>query len=57
MKLFDIYKGSHIPDGKKSTAFNLILRAPDRTMTDAEADGVVKSVLKALEETLGAVIR
>ena len=57
VKLFDIYQGSHIPAGKKSTAFNLILRAPDRTMTDAEADGVVKAVLKELEEKLGAVIR
>ena len=34
--LFDIYRGSQIPAGKKSCAFALRFRAPDRTLTDAE---------------------
>ena len=55
--LFDIYTGSHIPAGKKSTAFSLKLRAEDRTLTDADSDAVMAAILAALKEELGAVIR
>jgi phenylalanyl-tRNA synthetase beta chain len=55
--LFDIYTGSHIPEGKKSTAFSLKLRAEDRTLTDADSDAVMAAILAALKEELGAVIR
>ena len=55
--LFDIYTGAPIPEGKKSVAFSLKLRADDRTLTDAEADADVKSVLALLESELGAVLR
>ena len=57
INLFDIYRGANIPAGKKSVAFSLELRADDRTLTDADSDGVIASVLKKLEETLHAVIR
>ena len=50
-------KGSHVEEGKKSTAFSLTMRADDGTLTDAEADAEVKSVLAALEKELGAVLR
>ena len=46
-----------IAEGKKSTAFSLTLRADDRTLTDADSDGVISAVLKALETELGAVLR
>ncbi|MCI8422493.1 MAG: phenylalanine--tRNA ligase subunit beta, partial [Lawsonibacter sp.] len=55
--LFDIYRGANIPDGKKSVAFNLVLRADDRSLTSEEADADVKSILDALEKELGAVLR
>ncbi len=57
VKLFDIYRGTGIPEGKKSMAFSLELRADDRTLTDADSEGVMSKVLKALSETLGAVLR
>lgn len=57
VKLFDIYTGSHIAEGKKSTAFSLTIRSDEQTLTDAEADAVVKDVLAALDKELGAVIR
>ena len=38
VSLFDIYRGVGIQSGKKSVAFNLILRADDRSLTAAEAD-------------------
>ncbi len=55
--LFDIYTGVHIPEGKKSTAFSLLMRADDRTLTDDDADGVMKTVLESLKEKFGAVMR
>ena len=55
--LFDIYTGAPIPQGKKSVAFNLTLRADDRSLTSEEADEDVKSILSALEQELGAVLR
>lgn len=55
--LFDIYAGVGIAPGKKSVAFNLTLRADDRSLTAEEADADVKSVLALLERELGAVLR
>ena len=55
--LFDIYRGKGIDAGKKSVAFNLVLRADDRSLTAQEADEDVKSILAALERECGAVLR
>ena len=55
--LFDIYRGKGVAEGKKSVAFSLQLRADDRTLTDADSEGVTKKVLSALETKLGAVLR
>ena len=57
VELFDIYTGSPIPEGKKSVAFNLTLRSDDRSLTAEEADADVKSILTALEQECGAVLR
>ena len=55
--LFDIYTGVGIAPGKKSVAFSLTLRADDRSLTAEEADNDVKSILTALEQECGAVLR
>ena len=57
VQLFDLYRGKGIPEGKKSLAFALELRADDRTLTDSDSDGVVKNILAALEEKLGVILR
>ena len=57
VELFDIYTGTGIPEGKKSVAFSLVLRADDRSLTAEEADADMKVVLAALEQNLGAVLR
>ena len=57
VKLFDIYRGTGVPEGKKSMAFSLELRADDRTLTDADSESVVSKVLAALAEKLGAIQR
>ena len=57
VRLFDIYRGKGIDSGKKSVAFSLLLRADDRTLTDADSDGVISAVLAALEKELDAHLR
>jgi len=55
--LFDIYNGANLPAGKKSVAFNLVLRSDERSLTAQEADDEVKIILDALEKAFGAVLR
>ena len=57
IRLFDIYRGVGIPEGKKSAAFSLELRADDRTLTDADSEQVITKVLDALKEKLNATLR
>ncbi len=57
VSLFDIYRGKNLGEGKKSVAFNLVLRSDDRSLTGEEADADVKSILEALEQDCGAVLR
>ena len=57
VRLFDIYRGKGIAEGKKSLAFSLTLRADDRTLTDADSDGVISAVLSRLDAELGAKLR
>mgnify|MGYP000208835718 CR=1 FL=1 len=55
--LFDIYTGVGIAPGKKSVAFSLTLRSDDRSLTAEEADADVQSILDALKQECGAVLR
>ena len=57
VRLFDIYRGVGVPEGKKSMAFSLELRADDRTLTDTDSEGVVTKVLASLKEKLDATLR
>ena len=57
VSLFDIYRGPGVASGKKSVAFNLVLRADDRSLTGEEADEDVQSILAALKADHNAVLR
>jgi len=57
IKLFDIYRGTGVPEGKKSVAFSLELRADDRTLTDTDSEAVVAKVLSALKDKLNVTLR
>ena len=52
IRLFDQYVGPPIPPGKKSLAYSLSYRAPDRTLTDAEVNTVHAQLLVALKDAL-----
>ena len=56
VRLFDVYRGSGVDEGKKSMAFALAYRAPDRTLTAEEVQGphskLVRKVLGAVDGEL-----
>ncbi|MFI3254798.1 MAG: phenylalanine--tRNA ligase subunit beta [Eubacteriales bacterium] len=55
--LFDVYQGKGIPEGKKSLAFNLLLRSDNASLTGEEADKEIATILSALEKEHSAVLR
>lgn len=55
--VFDYYKGEHVPNGKKSIAFNIRYRSAERTLTEVETDEAHKGLLKYLAEKTGATVR
>lgn len=57
VKLFDVYRGKQVEEGKKSVAFTLTYRDKDKTLTDEDVAEVHNKVLEALKEKLNAVLR
>ena len=57
VRLFDVYRGGQIPEGMKSLAFSVTMRASDHTLTDEESDKVTKKILTLLERELGLTLR
>lgn len=55
--LFDVYTGDPIPPGKKNLTWSLIYQAPDRTLTDAEANAIQDRIIATLREEFDAVLR
>ena len=55
--LFDIYRGSQVPEGQKSLAYSLTLRAPSATLSPEEVESVRRNVVTALQKRLGAKLR
>ncbi|MCH7479260.1 MAG: phenylalanine--tRNA ligase subunit beta, partial [SAR324 cluster bacterium] len=57
VRLFDLYRGDSIGQGKKSLAYALTYQAEDRTLTDAEVAKVRSKIVKRVEKELGAELR
>ncbi len=57
VRLFDLYQGEQIMEGKKSLAYALTYQAPDRTLTDPEVAKVRTKIIERLEKELGAKLR
>lgn len=56
IRLFDVYSGSQIPEGKKSVAYSVWLRSADGTLSDTEIEAVSSAIIKNLEAA-GAELR
>ncbi len=57
VRLFDVYTGPGVEAGRKSLGVAVRLQAPDRTLTEAEIEGVAAKVVAAAEKATGAVLR
>jgi phenylalanyl-tRNA synthetase beta chain len=57
VKLFDVYSGKQLPEGKKSLAYRLVYQSPDKTLTDETVNKVQEQILKRLTGELGATLR
>jgi len=57
LRLFDVYEGEKVEQGRRSLAWRLVFRAPDRTLTDPEIETVVDAVVRRLEEDFDVRIR
>jgi phenylalanyl-tRNA synthetase beta chain len=56
-RVFDVYHGDQVAPGHKSVALHLVFQAPDRTLTDEEADMARARIVDALRERFGAELR
>ena len=57
IELFDVYKGRHISENRKSVAFRLLFISENKTLESEEVDKIVKNIIKKLETNLGAILR
>jgi phenylalanyl-tRNA synthetase beta chain len=57
IELFDIYEGEGIGAGRRSMAYSLEYRSPERTLTDDEANAMHETVKQALRRELGVDVR
>ncbi len=56
-RVFDVYQGAQVGEGRVSLALHLEFHAPDRTLTDAEADEARDAIVAALRDRFGAELR
>ncbi|MEQ3347458.1 phenylalanine--tRNA ligase subunit beta [Peptoniphilus senegalensis] len=56
-KVFDIYEGENIEEGKKSVAFSLVFRAAERTLEDAEVTEICEKIVAEIESEIKAKLR
>ena len=57
LRLFDVYRGAGIAEGRRSLAYTLRLDAPDHTLTDDEVAEVRRRCIDAVESALPATLR
>jgi len=55
--VFDLFEDKSIGDGAKSVGISMLLRSPDKTLTDEEANCVREKAVKTLDSSFGAQIR
>jgi phenylalanyl-tRNA synthetase beta chain len=54
---FDVYRGEQVGEGRKSIAFRVEFRSPERTLTDEDAAALREKIVAALRERFGAELR
>jgi len=57
IRVFDVYRGEQVGEGKKSIAFSVAFQSPERTLSDDDAAALRARIADALAERFGAVLR
>lgn len=57
VELFDVYTGSHVPEGQKSIAVRIRYCSPDRTLTDEEVNRLHQRVIENLKKKINVALR
>ena len=57
IRLFDVYEGKNLPEGKKSYAVKFVLQDDEKTLNDKQIDAIMQKIQKSLESELGAQLR
>lgn len=57
IRLFDVYEGKNLPEGKKSYAIALTLQDDEKTLNDRQIDAVMAKIIDSLKKNVGAELR
>ena len=57
IRLFDVYQGAGLPDGKKSLAITVVLQPQERTLTDAEIEAFSQRLIAQVEKATRGQLR
>ncbi len=57
IKVFDVFAGGNLGDGKKSLAINVTLQPLEKTLTDEEIDAVAERIVDSVTKKTGGVLR
>ena len=57
IKIFDVYEGKNIPEGKKSIAIRIILQPQDSTFKDQDIENISKKIVEKVSIATGGEIR
>jgi phenylalanyl-tRNA synthetase beta chain len=57
VKVFDLYRGAGVENGKKSLAFRVLLQDTQKTMTDPEVESAVAQLVDRLARQFGGKLR
>ncbi|MEJ2742324.1 MAG: phenylalanine--tRNA ligase subunit beta [Gammaproteobacteria bacterium] len=57
VRVFDVFRGASVPEGKKSLALGVTLQSAERTLTESDVSGCFEQVIQRLRKDLGAQLR
>ena len=57
VRVFDVYEGENIPEGKKSIALNVTIQSTEKTLNETDLENINKLIISMVESKSGAKIR
>ena len=57
VRVFDVFEGENIPEGKKSLAVNVTIQSEEKTLNENDLDNINKLIISSVESKSGAKIR